>query len=568
MNFEGTISANAVTGTVAVSIDGQMSGAAAITANSANSVQINSVAMASAVAISATSASGLVVNADEDLILSAGNLNAVSQMTVDTNGAFDFSAFGLTSFESAEFNGSGSAVLGALGSVTNTSNMTVEASGLTAFTVGDMNTRGGSISLDTTGVIGITTIGTTINADNGAANLGDVSLAFGLMGYNAAGAIAVTGTNVSVDLSSVIVEPPVDMTHTVEESFAFTGSAVVDSGSHTIVPAGTALAISLDSSGALDDAIMVTNTAGNATQITVQGDLGTDGTSGDTVTINSTGVGAAISVNASGLTKGSLLVTGGNAIDTIVGGADDDVITGNVGADVLSGGGGDDTFNVTTTADDGSDTIDGGNGNADTIAVGTGSTIVFSATDSNIQDVENITVGSGGSVTLTGQTEDFNITGNTGAEVLVGGAGDDFISGGTQDDRIEGGDGADTLSGGAGIDTFVLTATAEAHGDVIQDWLSGTDELEVSISTYDSGGVLAAIGMGNLIAAEFDTQANAAALTGGSVEASTNSALFIHLQDTGAIYYNADGATAGGLVQILDVGSASTVVDGDWTIVA
>mgnify|MGYP006131941985 FL=1 len=44
--------------------------------------------------------------------------------------------------------------------------------------------------------------------------------------------------------------------------------------------------------------------------------------------------------------------------------------------------------------------------------------------------------------------------------------------------------------------------------------------------------------------------------------------MFLHLQDTGAIYFNDDAATGGGLTLIGSLGATSTLVDADWNLVA
>ena len=80
----------------------------------------------------------------------------------------------------------------------------------------------------------------------------------------------------------------------------------------------------------------------------------------------------------------------------------------------MNGGGGDDTILLGSQAEDGTDDILGGTG-VDTIVVGAGETFVFSTADSKLQGVENVQLGAGASVTLTGQTEGFNVIGGGGA---------------------------------------------------------------------------------------------------------------------------------------------------------
>lgn len=170
------------------------------------------------------------------------------------------------------------------------------------------------------------------------------------------------------------------------------------------------------------------------------------------------------------------VATSGN--DTLVGSAGDDTLGGLAGADSLSGGGGNDTFNVTNTADDGNDTIDGGSG-TDTIVVAAAQTLVFAAVDANITNVENIVVGAGSSLTLTGQTEGFNITSSNGDETIVAGTGNDTIAAGAGNDSISAGAGNDSISGGAGDDTFNVTNTAADGNDTIDGGI-GTDTMAVA----------------------------------------------------------------------------------------
>ena len=161
-------------------------------------------------------------------------------------------------------------------------------------------------------------------------------------------------------------------------------------------------------------------------------------------------------------------LTGNAGNDFILAGNGDDGINGGAGSDVLYGGAGADTFTVTTTANDGADTLVGRSG-SDTIAVTAGSTIVFTATDGNISEIETITLGAAASVTLTGQTEAFTITASTGNETVVGGSGADTITGGAGADSLTGGAGADRIvaddddvliDGGADTDTMALAANA------------------------------------------------------------------------------------------------------------
>ncbi|GAH05025.1 unnamed protein product, partial [marine sediment metagenome] len=74
--------------------------------------------------------------------------------------------------------------------------------------------------------------------------------------------------------------------------------------------------------------------------------------------------------------------------------------------------------------------------------------------------------------------------GGSGDDYLDGGKGYDYLVGGSGDDILYGGEGKDYLSGGRGKDSFVFK-TSDAvsklkHADVIKDFTSGKDEIDLS----------------------------------------------------------------------------------------
>ena len=153
--------------------------------------------------------------------------------------------------------------------------------------------------------------------------------------------------------------------------------------------------------------------------------------------------------------------------------------TGGEGQDSINSGGGDDTINLSSQAADGTDDINGGSG-VDTIVIGAGSSFVFSTADSKLQAVENVQLGSGAAVTLTGQTEGFNITAGGGAETIISGSGDDTINGGLGNDFIQAAAGADVINGGAGRDTVsyadVTGLTSHGLTDIVGMGINLSDE--------------------------------------------------------------------------------------------
>ena len=79
---------------------------------------------------------------------------------------------------------------------------------------------------------------------------------------------------------------------------------------------------------------------------------------------------------------------------------------------------------------------------------------------------------------LAGTSGADTLTGGTGADTLAGGAGNDRLRGGAGDDVLIGGIGNDALVGGPGADEFRL---GPGHGrDVISDFLPGLDRLVLS----------------------------------------------------------------------------------------
>lgn len=121
---------------------------------------------------------------------------------------------------------------------------------------------------------------------------------------------------------------------------------------------------------------------------------------------------------------------------------------------------------------------------------------------------------------------------------------------------------AETVQLLAGAQTIAFTTTAGP--DTFQGYSVADDTITLSKTTF---GALATAAGNPLTGAEFTAVANAAALTGGSVAASTNAQQIIYLQDTGALYYNADGNTAGGLTLIGTFSGAPALVVGEFAVV-
>ena len=117
-----------------------------------------------------------------------------------------------------------------------------------------------------------------------------------------------------------------------------------------------------------------------------------------------------------------------------------------------------------------------------------------------------------------------------------------FVNGGDNDDELYGGSGSDTLTGGDGNDNFRLFSPTEGV-DTIFDFSKvggNTDKIYLD----DAG--FTAIGP-SLDDAEFLSGA-------GVTTATTSTQRIIYDASSGALYYDADGSSAGAAVQILNLG--------------
>jgi S-layer protein len=110
----------------------------------------------------------------------------------------------------------------------------------------------------------------------------------------------------------------------------------------------------------------------------------------------------------------------------------------------------------------------------------------------------------------------FSLITGAGADALNGGTGADTLNGGAANDTITGGVGRDALTGGTGADTFVYATNAagavvsnSANPDVISDFVSGTDKLQIAQGPVAFLGNFATITAANTAAAA-DGRANIA----------------------------------------------------------
>ncbi|MBI1285510.1 MAG: hypothetical protein GC183_14440 [Thiobacillus sp.] len=185
--------------------------------------------------------------------------------------------------------------------------------------------------------------------------------------------------------------------------------------------------------------------------------------------------------------SGDDTLDGGDNPDAIYGEDGNDTLYGGIGfhTDIMVGGAGDDILNgsgPTIHYQGDYDLMDGGAGN-DTYYVDTPNDLTFEAAGGGIDSV--IAEIDGGGYYLWAYTENLTLAGSTpfgvGNEldnILTGSENVNWLLGGAGNDTINGKGGNDVLFGEAGIDTFVFERGT--GGDVIGDFLSGTDKVQLS----------------------------------------------------------------------------------------
>jgi len=230
------------------------------------------------------------------------------------------------------------------------------------------------------------------------------------------------------------------------------------------------------------------------------------------------GVGENLTFNGSAETNGSFLVYGGLGNDTMTGGA------GNDGFYFGPGG-----FNS-------SDTVNGGGGTNDQLALdgnygAFGPAFVLGGNVTNVEVIVmlpgpsgspntfNLTttdalVPAGQTMTIFGIQVATNIifdgsNEHDGAFRIYGGSGNDIFTGGTGNDWIFGGYGGDQLTGGAGSDNFYYDDAAQSTS-LGFDTIFGFDDSADTIDLPFAVTGLAAPASGNLSNASFDTDLSAA----------------------------------------------------------
>lgn len=260
-------------------------------------------------------------------------------------------------------------------------------------------------------------------------------------------------------------------------------------------------------------------------------------------------------------------IDGGADNDQLFGGKGNDVLIAGTGTDTLTGNVGDDKYiidgldTVVENALEGTDTVD--------VTIASGTWVTNAA-------VEFINIGGTNAVNVTqNNAADTTIIGNSAANTLTGGAGADILNGKAGNDTLTGNGGADifefggqalALSGGFLTESGTLlgltgAVTNTIGKDTITDFLSGTDEIHLDLSTFNVAALAGSAGLDLSAVANGFISVNQA--TNAGIDA--QNAYFVYNQGTGDLLYNANlaafGSGGGGIFANLGVGTALAATD-------
>ncbi|HEY8579894.1 MAG TPA: right-handed parallel beta-helix repeat-containing protein [Beijerinckiaceae bacterium] len=224
----------------------------------------------------------------------------------------------------------------------------------------------------------------------------------------------------------------------------------------------------------------------------------------------------------------ALDLTGNERAQTLVGNAGRNLLDGGGGADVLQGLGGDDVYIVD---DAGDRVIEAAGAGVDTVRTSVSYAL---GAGQHLERLETVAPEKTSAVKLTGNEFGQTIVGNAGDNVIVGRGG------------------ADVLIGGAGRDAFVFdVAVGAGEADRIADFSVPDDTIRLENDVFRAVGA-----SGVLAASKFRV---------GSAAQDADDAV-IYNPVTGALYYDSNGAGAGGMVQIAQLSAGLQLTEKDFLI--
>lgn len=244
---------------------------------------------------------------------------------------------------------------------------------------------------------------------------------------------------------------------------------------------------------------------------------------------------------------------GNSLANTLMGLEGNDFLDGLGGNDTLVGGLGNDTYIINNT------------GVIITEAMAQGTDVAISSITYTLPtsaEVENLQLSGFADINGTGNSIDNTITGNFGNNLLSGSIGNDTLIGNEGNDTLSGDQGNDILTGGIGADFFNYKTNraydgADIGSDTILDFSrTQGDKLILGKTTF---GLASVIGSSFSVASEF-TSVTLESLV------DVSSAKIVHSQQTGNLYFNANGSTIGGTSIIVDTNVISALSGTDFII--
>lgn len=224
-------------------------------------------------------------------------------------------------------------------------------------------------------------------------------------------------------------------------------------------------------------------------------------------------------------------VNGYSTNDTLVG------VAGQI--DRLQGGAGNDTYFVNDRDDK---VVEFAGGGVDTVV----STVTWALG----VHLENLTLAGNAKIGGTGNDRANVLQGNDASNFLDGRGGRDTIDAGGGDDVITGGLGDDVITGGAGNDRFWFSTAIDEDVDTITDFTVGSDRFDLSSDIF--------------FVAEGALSDGAFTIGSG---ATTSAQRIVYNDQTGELFYDADGSGVGQAIKFAQVGPGLSLSAADFFVV-
>jgi Ca2+-binding RTX toxin-like protein len=160
--------------------------------------------------------------------------------------------------------------------------------------------------------------------------------------------------------------------------------------------------------------------------------------------------------------------------------------------------------------------------------------------------------GMGGNDTVLGAAGNDSLLGDQGSDLLKGQKGADRLEGGNGNDTLSGSDGADRLTGGDGADVFLFDAKLKANVDAIADFQGVDDQIHLENAIFTKIGKLGTLKAGAYVE---------------GLKAKDAGDRIIYHEETGRIWYDADGNGKGKAVLFANVAGGTDLTNADFLIV-